>query len=106
MDTLGITEEEQSEIFSTLAAVVLLSQVDGRSNGGDVPDTLDIVERAAFNLGVPVDSLSTLLGTYQEIVLALESRRAMLENPLNGIITKNGLVSRTNSFLFWKQIRI
>jgi len=76
MDTLGISEEERSEIFSILAAILLLTPDPEHMNNSLLQQAKE--KKAAFNLGIPPASVGTLLASYAEVKNALETRREYL----------------------------
>ena len=77
MDTLGITEEERSEIFSVLAGAIQFNLVSLEREEAE-KETLK--KQAAFNLGIPVEALSALLPSYDEVLAALNRRRNKQSN--------------------------
>ena len=51
MDTLGISEEERSEIFSILAAILLLTPNTDQMYNSVLKQERE--KKAAFNMGIP-----------------------------------------------------
>ena len=73
MDTLGISEEERSEIFSILAAILLLTPNTDQMYNSVLKQERE--KKAAFNMGIPPASVGTLLASYDEVKNVLETRR-------------------------------
>ena len=85
MDTLGISEEERSEIFAILAAILLLTPEPNRRFMGEKHSKAELEARAAANLGIPPASIGGLFATYAEVKSALENRRNDTPEEIGGL---------------------